>query len=107
MAHDLVIRSGTVVDGAGNEPIEADIAIDGDSITAIGPVPAPGAEEIDAKGHVVTPGFIDLHTHLDAQIGWDPEMTSVTWHGVTTALLGTAESPSRRAAGRTASSSPA
>ena len=88
MAHDLVIRNGTVVDGIGNDPIEADIAIDGDSIAAIGPAAGRGAEEIDAKGHVVTPGFIDLHTHLDAQIGWDPEMTSVTWHGVTTALLG-------------------
>ena len=88
MAHDLVVRNGTVVDGAGNEPIEADIAIDGDTIAAVGRVNERGTEEIDAKGHVVTPGFIDLHTHLDAQIGWDPEMTSVTWHGVTTALLG-------------------
>ncbi|MCE2461905.1 MAG: amidohydrolase family protein, partial [Pseudomonadales bacterium] len=88
MAHDLVIRNGTVVDGAGNEPIEGDIAIDGDTIAAVGQVSERGAEEIDAKGHVVTPGFIDLHTHLDAQIGWDPQMTSVTWHGVTTALLG-------------------
>ena len=88
MAHDLVIRNGTVVDGAGNEPAEADIAIDGDTIAAVGQVSERGAEEIDAKGHVVTPGFIDLHTHLDAQIGWDPQMTSVTWHGVTTALLG-------------------
>ena len=88
MAHDLVVRGGTVVDGIGSEPVEADIAIDGNSITAIGRVAGRGAEEVEAKGHVVTPGFIDLHTHLDAQIGWDPEMTSITWHGVTTALLG-------------------
>ena len=88
MAHDLVIRNGLVVDGTGSAPQEADVAIDGDSITAVGAVAQTGKEEIDAAGHAVTPGFIDLHTHLDAQIGWDPHMTSVTWHGVTTALLG-------------------
>ena len=88
MAHDLVIRNGTVVDGTGNPPFEGDIAIDGDAIAAVGDVADKGQEEIDATGHAVTPGFIDLHTHLDAQIGWDPHMTSVTWHGVTTALLG-------------------
>ena len=76
------------MDGTGSAPQEADIAIDGDSITAVGAVAQTGKEEIDAAGHAVTPGFIDLHTHLDAQIGWDPHMTSVTWHGVTTALLG-------------------
>ena len=88
MAHDIVIRNGTVVDGSGSAPIEADVAIDGGSITAIGEVSGQGREEIEARGRYVTPGFIDLHTHLDAQIGWDPQMTSVTWHGVTTALLG-------------------
>ena len=76
------------MDGTGSAPQEADVAIDGDSITAVGAVAQIGKEEIDAAGHAVTPGFIDLHTHLDAQIGWDPHMTSVTWHGVTTALLG-------------------
>ena len=76
------------MDGTGSAPQEADVAIDGDSITAVGAVAQTGKEEIDAAGHAVTPGFIDLHTHLDAQIGWDPHMTSVTWHGVTTALLG-------------------
>ena len=88
MAHDLVIRNGTVVDGTGNAPFEGDVAIDGNSIAAVGQVSDAGKEEIDAAGLVVTPGFVDLHTHLDAQIGWDPQMTSVTWHGVTTALLG-------------------
>ena len=88
MAHDLVIRNGTVVEGTGAEPFAADVAVDGDTIVAVGDVAAKGIEEIDAGGHAVTPGFIDLHTHLDAQIGWDPHMTSVTWHGVTTALLG-------------------
>ena len=76
------------MDGTGSALQEADVAIDGDSITAVGAVAQTGKEEIDAAGHAVTPGFIDLHTHLDAQIGWDPHMTSVTWHGVTTALLG-------------------
>ena len=88
MAHDLVIRNGTVIDGTGGSPREGDVAIDGQRITAIGEVTGTGKEEIDAAGHLVTPGFVDLHTHLDAQIGWDPHMTSVTWHGVTTALLG-------------------
>ena len=88
MTHDLVVRNGTIVDGTGRKPFAGDIAIDGNAIVAVGDVAGTGREEIDAAGHAVTPGFIDLHTHLDAQIGWDPHMTSVTWHGVTTALLG-------------------
>lgn len=87
MAHDLVIRGGLVVDGTGAAAYEADVGVDGDSIAAIGEV-GRGREEIDARGRIVTPGFVDLHTHLDAQIGWEPAMTSITWHGVTTALLG-------------------
>ena len=88
MKHDIVIRNGNIIDGTGSPAFEADIAIDGDSISAIGKVTDTGTEEIDAKGLAVTPGFVDLHTHLDAQIGWDPDLTSITWHGVTTALLG-------------------
>ncbi|MCY4094636.1 MAG: amidohydrolase family protein [Gammaproteobacteria bacterium] len=88
MSHDLVIRGGSIVDGTGAEPYSGDIAVDGDQITAIGQVEGQGKEEISADGLVVSPGFIDLHTHLDAQIGWDPQVTSVSWHGVTTALLG-------------------
>ncbi len=88
MPHDWVIRAGLVVDGSGSEPKVADVAIDGGDITAVGRVEAPGRQEIDASGHIVTPGFVDLHTHLDAQIGWDPMLTPVSWHGVTTALLG-------------------
>ena len=88
MSHDVVIRGGSVVDGTGAEPYSADIAIDGDTITEIGKVTGRGREEIRADGLNVSPGFIDLHTHLDAQIGWDPQVTSVSWHGVTTALLG-------------------
>ena len=88
MSHDLVIRNGRVIDGSGGQAFTADVAIDGDTISQIGSVDAPGRTEIDATGHVVTPGFIDIHTHLDAQIGWDPHLTPLAWHGVTTALLG-------------------
>jgi N-acyl-D-amino-acid deacylase len=86
--HDLVSRNGTIVDGTGAEPVTGDVAIDDGLITAVGDVDGQGREELDAKDRVVTPGFIDLHTHLDAQIGWDPLMTPITWHGITTALLG-------------------
>jgi len=88
MSHDLIIRNGLVVDGTGAAGFSGDIAIDGDIITAVGKVRGQGRQEIDAEGHAVTPGFIDLHTHLDAQAGWDPLLTPVSWHGVTTALLG-------------------
>ncbi len=89
MAHDLIIRNGLIVDGTGREGYTADIAIDGDTVTFIGDLTGEIAtREIDAKGLAVTPGFIDLHTHLDAQVGWDPLMTSSSWHGVTTVLMG-------------------
>ena len=88
MAHDIVIRGGELVDGTGDAPFQGDLAIDCDTIAAVGKVDERGKREIDASGLTVTPGFVDLHTHLDAQIGWDPEMTPVSWHGVTTALLG-------------------
>ena len=88
MSHDIVIRGGTIVDGTGGDGYVADIAVDGDQIAEIGQVSAAGKQEIDADGLTVSPGFIDLHTHLDAQIGWDRQVTSVSWHGVTTALLG-------------------
>jgi N-acyl-D-aspartate/D-glutamate deacylase len=88
MAHDLVIRGGQLVDGTGREPVPGDLAIDGGVITALGDVEGSGREEIDAEGHLVTPGFVDIHTHLDAQIGWDPDCTPVSWHGVTTVMMG-------------------
>ena len=66
MSHDLIIRGGLIVDGTGSQPYPGDIAIDGDTIVAIGNVEGNGARELDAKGHAVTPGFVDLHTHLDA-----------------------------------------
>ena len=88
MSHDLVIRGGAVVDGTGASPFVADVAVDDDQIVEIGRVSGKGKQEIDADGLTVTPGFIDLHTHLDAQIGWDKLVTSISWHGVTTALFG-------------------
>jgi N-acyl-D-amino-acid deacylase len=88
MSHEIVIKGGTIVDGTGTEPFAADLAIDDGRIAAIGSDLGGGREEIDAHGLIVTPGFVDIHTHLDAQIGWDPDLTPVSWHGVTTALLG-------------------
>lgn len=89
MAHDLILRGGTVVDGSGAEPVKADVAVDGERIVAIGDLTGVEATtEIDASGQLVTPGFVDLHTHLDAQVGWDPELRSSSYHGVTTALIG-------------------
>ena len=89
MSHDLIIFGGSVIDGTGTEAKKADVAVDGDRITRIGDLTGTeAARTIDATGKVVTPGFVDLHTHLDAQVGWDPEMKSSSYHGVTTALIG-------------------
>lgn len=88
MSHDLVIRGGTVVDGTGRAAFHGDVAIDDGRITAVGKVDGGGQREIAAEGLTVTPGFVDIHTHLDAQIGWDPDCTPLCWHGITTALLG-------------------
>ncbi len=88
MAFDLVIRGGRVVDGTGREPVQADVACVGDRIALIGRVTEPGRNEIDAEGQVVTPGFIDGHTHFDAQVFWDPQGVNSCWQGVTTAVMG-------------------
>ncbi len=86
--HDLVIRGGTVVDGSGGKPFTADVAVDGGLITLVGKVEAKGHEEIDATGLIVTPGFVDVHTHYDGQATWDAEMAPSSWHGVTTVVMG-------------------
>jgi len=83
-----VVRGGTVVDGTGAAARRADVAIDGDRIVEVGDVDAKGRREIDADGRVVTPGFVDIHTHLDAQLAWDPIGSSSCFHGVTTVVVG-------------------
>ena len=88
MEYDLLIKNGTIVDGTGSDAYSGDISIKDGVITEIGEVSGEAAEIIDAEGMTVSPGFVDIHTHLDAQIGWDPEMTPICWHGVTTALIG-------------------
>ncbi len=86
--HDLVVRGGTVVDGTGTSARTADIAIDGDRISVVGRVEGPGAREIDADGALVTPGWVDIHTHYDGQATWDGELAPSSHHGVTTAVMG-------------------
>jgi N-acyl-D-aspartate/D-glutamate deacylase len=86
--HDLVIRNATLVDGSGGPSRQGDLAIDGETITAVGEVDGKGRREIDADGAVVTPGFVDIHTHYDGQATWDPEISPSSWHGVTTIVMG-------------------
>ena len=89
MDADLIIRGGTVVDGTGAAARRADVAVAGDRIVAVEDhVDARAVREIDADGRLVTPGFVDVHTHLDAQLGWDPLPTSSCWHGITSVVLG-------------------
>jgi N-acyl-D-amino-acid deacylase len=87
-AHDLVIRGGLVVDGGGGEPFEADVAIDAGTISAIGRIAGAGIEEIDANSRMVTPGFVDIHTHYDGQITWENRLAPSSGHGVTTVVMG-------------------
>ncbi len=86
--HDLVIRGGLVVDGTGGEPVVADVAVDGDRIAVVGGDVGPGRRELDATGLVVTPGFVDVHTHYDGQATWDELLEPSTPHGVTTVVFG-------------------
>ena len=86
--HDLVIRGGTVVDGTGAPARRADLAIDGSRIAAVGDEVGPGRREIDASGHLVTPGWVDIHTHYDGQVTWDTHLTPSGWNGVTTIVMG-------------------
>src|SRR5271167_4162130 len=86
--YDLVIRGGSIADGQGGEPFTGDVAIAGGRIAAVGSVSGSGGEEMDAAGLLVTPGFVDIHTHYDGQATWDDRMTPSSWHGVTTAVMG-------------------
>ena len=88
MVHDLVIRNGTIVDGTGAARFVGDIAIDGGHITAVGQVGPEAAKSIDARGKIVTPGFVDVHTHYDGQATWDTTLAPSAWHGVTTVVFG-------------------
>jgi len=86
--HDLVIRNGRIVDGTGKPAFTGDVAIDGGVIAAVGPKAGAGRREIDASGMLVTPGWVDIHTHYDGQVTWDPYLTPSSWHGVTTVVMG-------------------
>ena len=89
MDADLIIRGGMVVDGTGAAARRADVAITGDRVVAVDDrIDARAGRELDAEGRLVTPGFVDVHTHLDAQLGWDPLPTSSCWHGITSVVLG-------------------
>jgi len=87
-AYDLVIRNGTLADGSGEELQTADVAISGDRIVAVGRVSGAGREELDASSLLVTPGFVDVHTHYDGQVTWDKQLAPSCWHGVTTVVMG-------------------
>ena len=86
--HDLVIRGGTVIDGSGAAGRSADVAISGGKIAVIGTVADPGTHELDAQGALVTPGFVDIHTHYDGQATWSNRMAPSSHHGVTTVVMG-------------------
>ena len=87
-AHDLVVRGGTVVDGTGAAARTADVAIRDGVVIEVGRVEGSAAREIDADGALVTPGFVDIHTHYDGQATWDEQLTPSCWHGVTTVVMG-------------------
>src|ERR1700692_3473873 len=88
MSYDLVIKNGTIVDGTGAPRFRGDVAIDRDRIVEIGKVAESGKREIDASELIVSPGFVDPHTHYDAQICWDPLISCTSWHGVTSVVMG-------------------
>jgi len=88
MDYDLIVRGGNIADGKGGALYEGDVAVKDGKIAAVGNVSGRGAEEIDAKGKLVTPGFVDIHTHYDGQATWDTRLAPSSWHGVTTVVMG-------------------
>ena len=86
--HDFVIRNGRIINGSGDQAFIGDIAIDNEKITQVGKVDKAGIREIDAEENLVTPGWVDIHTHYDGQVCWDPYLTPSSWHGVTTVVMG-------------------
>ena len=86
--YDLIIKNGLIYDGIGSEPFAADIAISDEKIVKIGPLDKEAKNTIDATGKIVTPGFVDIHTHYDGQVTWDPYLRPSTYHGVTTVVMG-------------------
>jgi N-acyl-D-amino-acid deacylase len=88
MSYDLVIKNGWVVDGSGLPRYRADVGVKGGRIASIGRIRESAREVIDADGQVVSPGFVDGHTHMDAQVFWDPLGTSSCWHGITSVVMG-------------------
>ena len=88
MSYDLLIKNGTVVDGTGAQQYQADVAVTNGKIAEIGKVTDGAKTVVDASDLIVAPGFVDPHTHYDAQICWDPLITSSSWHGVTSLVMG-------------------
>ena len=82
--YDLIIRNGTIIDGSGDARFLADVAVQDGRIAALGKIEETGRREIDATGKLVTPGWVDIHTHYDGQATWDPVLAPSSWHGVTT-----------------------
>ena len=86
--YDLLIKHGTVVDGTNQAPVVADVALENGRIAVIGQDLGNAKQTIDATGKLVTPGFVDIHTHYDGQVCWDKQVTPSCWHGVTTVVMG-------------------
>ena len=88
MTYDLLVKNGTVIDGSGNPGYRADVGVVDGKIAAIGRLNSKAKQTVDAEGHVVSPGFVDGHTHMDAQVFWDPIGSCSSYHGVTSVVMG-------------------